>query len=494
MKATRAVTALVVLGLAALMVAWWPGSEEAEPVEVPRPPGPAVVGEASGTGGTWFCAARDIGVEGFGHALLITSASDEPVTVSLTAFSDEPSKVLDPVDVPAGATVSVNVGDVAGSPAYSVMIESPDGPIAVEHRFTSSTGADQVACSPFSASEWYFPAVATTRDSKALLSIFNPFPADAAVDIEIALETGVRIPRDLSGVVVPSGTTRVVDIGAVVQRRDQFAATVVTRSGTVVAELGQSFDGSNTDFLTKGVRVMAGSRIAASRWSFAAGMVDPSTREKVVVLNPEEDAAEVVVQVLPYGGLEAIPEPFVLEVPGLRFSFVDLEAETRIPGASSHAIEVESSGGAPIVVARTESATADSPDSTALLRPGLTSGTTGSPGSATATPKWIASGLAEGDNRTSAVFIHNPSDGIAQAEISVAGSPDSAQQVEIPANDSIALGPEELGVTGTFSVLVDASTDVVVDRLIVFSDDSDFSLQPAIPRVSDLADLIISGD
>ena len=116
--------------------------------------------------------------------------------------------------------------------------------MVVEHRFTFDGGADQAPCSTFSSDTWYFPAVVTTRDATARLTLFNPFPGDASVDIEVAFDTGVRQPTALSGLVVPAGTTRVVDLGEQVQRREQFSVTVETRSGGVVAELAQRFDGS----------------------------------------------------------------------------------------------------------------------------------------------------------------------------------------------------------------------------------------------------------
>lgn len=493
MKSPRIVVGLVILALVGAMVMWWPGSDAADPVAVPRPPGPAVVGEGQGTGGSWFCAASSIGVESFSHSIQIASASLESVTVSLTAFNETESTPLDPVEVAPDTTVAVNIAEVAGSAAHSIMVESPDGPIAVEHTFSAAVGADRVACSPFTGSTWYFPAVATTRDAKAMLSLFNPFPSDAAVDIEIALDTGVRIPRDLSGIVVPSGTTRVVDIGEVVQRRDQFSATVRARSGTLVAELAQSFDGTNEDLFTKGVRVMPGSRIATDRWSIAAGMVDPSSRERLVVYNPTEDAAEVIVQVIPYGGAGALPEPFELEVPGLRYSFVDLQAETRIPAANYHAILVESTGGAPVVVANAMSFVDDSPDSTSMLRSGLEAGTSGGPASAAPSERWMVPALEESSRRSSAIFIHNPTDGISRVEVRIAGQPE-ALSFEVPANDSLVVGPEELGTQGAFTVLVDSDTDVFVDRLITFVAEDDFSLTRAIPRVENLRDLLVEGD
>ncbi|MCZ7631709.1 MAG: DUF5719 family protein [Microthrixaceae bacterium] len=144
-----------------------------------------------------------------------------------------------------------DVASQLGSAALSVMAES-DAPLVVEHRFTFEGGADQAPCSTFSSDRWYFPVVVTTRDSTARLNLFNPFPGDASVDIEAALETGVRAPEELSGVVVPAGSTRVINLEEHLERHEQFSVTVETRSGGVVAELAQRFDGSNKGVACQG--------------------------------------------------------------------------------------------------------------------------------------------------------------------------------------------------------------------------------------------------
>ena len=215
MKASRVLAAVVVLGAVVALVVWWPGREGQLRETVLRAPVAAAV---QGAGASWYCAARDIGVEQFNHTVLITSVDDRPATVRVEPYGEKGAGAASEVKVAPRASTTIDMATLGG-PGQSVMLES-SRPIVVEHRFDYAGGADQAPCSTFSSRIWYFPVVVSTRDAKARLSLFNPFPSDAAVDVQVASDTGVRVPTDLSGIVVPAGTTKVVERGDAVQRRD----------------------------------------------------------------------------------------------------------------------------------------------------------------------------------------------------------------------------------------------------------------------------------
>ena len=84
-KATRVLAVIVVLGAVAALVAWWPGRDEPVDEVVLRAPVAAAI---EGASASWYCAARDIGVEQFTHAVLITSVDDEESTVRLQPFGE----------------------------------------------------------------------------------------------------------------------------------------------------------------------------------------------------------------------------------------------------------------------------------------------------------------------------------------------------------------------------------------------------------------------
>jgi hypothetical protein len=485
MRAGRWLSALVVLAAVGVLLWWWPDPTPVRDVEVPRPAVPVAVQAA---GGSWFCAARDLGVEGLVHTVVVTSVSEEQLDVRVEAFGDSGSVGSTILDVEPDATVTLDVASLGGA-ASSVMLES-SGPVVVEHRLSHPEGADQAPCATLSSDEWFFPVVSTTRDATARLTLFNPFASDAAIDVEVAFDTGVRVPTALSGIVVPAGSSKVVELGEAVQRREQFSATVLTRSGRVVAELAQSFDDADAALPISGVRLESGSRAAASRWSFAGGLTDASAVEQLVVLNPQDEVVEVIVQVIPYGGLETMPEPFSLKVPARRYGLIDLSAESRVAQVGYHAIEVEASDGRQVVASRVLDVVAavDAPDTP--LRSSMSRGTSGSIGSVVAAPRWVAGGFA-GDPAATALMVHNPGTGIAVAEVTVRGAEGEPVRVEVPPGDSQIVTGEQLApAADLWSVEVVAEgSAVVVEQLQVFPDESDFAWQPAVPVVSRIREL-----
>lgn len=493
MKRTRWPVVLLVLGAVAALVAWFPGREDVVRSDVPRSPVAAAVGDE---GGSWYCAAVGIGVEGASVTVIVTSVGDRDAAVRLDGFGAEGAAGTLEVALAAGTTQVVDVAASLGAEARSVMVES-DAPVVVEHRTSSDAGADQAPCSTFSSDSWYFPAVVTSRDATASLALFNPFPGDASVDVEVALDTGVRKPAALSGLVVPAGTTSFVDLGESVQRRDQFSVTVRTRSGGIVAELAQVFDGSG-DLPVKGVRLVPGTRTPQASWSLAGGFADAAARERLVVLNPAEEPVTVLVQVVPFGATEALPEPFELTVPGLRYQTLDLDQESRVTQVGFHSVEVESVDGSPVVAARSVDIT-DSADGGEAnpLRASITAGTTAAPGGAVAAQRWVSTGVGADDQQAGLLFVHNPADEPTVARL-VAVAPDGTAgepvEYEVPAGDSVAVALSELStVAGSFTAEVEADSPVTVERLLVLTEAADISLQPSVPVLGDLGGLEVLG-
>lgn len=482
---------VVVLAVAvAALLLWWPGREGERPTEVLRSPVPASVGDG---GASWYCAAPDPGGEA-AHTVVVSAVADESAEVRLDSFGAEGRGESAEITVQAGTTRSVDVASTLGVAAQSVMLEA-SSPVVVEHRFVTDSGADQAPCSTFSSDLWYFPAVATTKDASARLALFNPFPGDATVDVELAFETGVRVPTALSGIVVPAGVTKVVDLAEVAERREQFSATVRSRTGVVVAELTQTFDGSNEDRPIKGLRLVPGARSAAARWSFAGGFADGSASERVIVLNPSDDPVRVLVQVVPYGGTDALPEPFQLDVPGLRYGVIDLSQESRVAPNVDHSIEVEAQDGAEVVAARSIDVNGSIDGGTAMpLRSLMETGTTASPGSVAAVRRWVSAGLQRDSAADAAMLVHNPGPGIAVVEVTAVdaatGERGTPVALEIAEGDAAVVSAESMAPpSATFSAEVVAESPVVVERLYVFSEPSDISMQTSVPVVGSLEQL-----
>lgn len=490
-----AVASLVLVGAVIAIVAWFPGHEDVSESRVLRAPLSASVGTE---GGSWYCAARDVGAGDtpIKHTVFLSAPGESTAEVRLDGFSESDRVGSVQVSVEPDTTTAVDVGSQLGAPALSVMAES-DAPLVVEHRISFDGGADQAPCSTFSSDRWYFPVVVTTRDATARLNLFNPFPGDASVDIEAALETGVRAPEELSGIVVPSGTTKVVELEKYLERHEQFALTVQNRSGGVVAELAQRFDGSNEKRPVEGLRLVPGSRTTALRWSFAGGFADPGASELLVMMNPSDSEVDATAQLIPFGGVEVMPEPFHSAVPARRYAMIDLAEDPRVPASSFHAIDLEVSGRRSIVAGRSIDVTAESTDKdVSALRATATAGTAASAGVSVSARDWLAGGLAVSGSVDGTVFVHNP--GSRPTEVAVVaildGGAGEPVEYELPPGESVAVDLSSLGAAeDSFAAEVHASAPVVVERLLVFPRIPDISLQPAVPVLGSLEDLVAIG-
>lgn len=490
MKRTRwPVVTLIIVAVVAL-VAWFPGTDDVAPSRVLRSPVAASVGTE---GGSWYCAAADIGIEAPAHTIVISAVSDADALLRLDAFNAEGEVGTSELEVAAGTTAEVAAAEEFGNPNVSVMVEA-DAPVAVEHRYVYDAGADQAPCTTFSSDTWYFPTLTTTRDALARLSLFNPFPGDASVDISIAFDSGVRQPATLSGIVIPPGTTRVVELSEDVQRRAQFSATITSRSGGVIAEVAQRFDGTG-DVPVTGLRLVPGTRSTAGAWAFAGGFTDPTAIETLSVLNPSESEADVLAQVVPYGSADLAPEPFELEIPRFRYGAVNLTDESRVQQVGFHAIDVESTAGGEVVAARSLNITgAPGSEETEAIRASITGGTTASSGSSHAARSWVAAGLSVGETTDSVVFVHNF--GAEAVVVTVSGTPIDGSdglstEIELPPRESVAVTADQL-VEGAVSFTADVSADqpVVVERLQVWTTPADLSIQSAIPVVETIDELL----
>ena len=493
MKTSRLGLITVVLLAIVALTAFWGGSPAAR-VDSSLD---EIIPESGSTrtlSSTWYCAVGGLGESApSSHQVLLANPSEEVVAVRVTAYNAE-GPVGEPktvIAVPMQVT-TVDVNAVFGASELSVMAEFDSGALAVQHRITTSTSADSVPCSTTSSNNWFFPAQTSVLGSSALLVLFNPFSADAGVDITAAVVDGLRSPKEWAGVVVPAGTTRVIDLGQYVQRRDQFSVSVRLRNGSLIAESAQSFDIAAAGDVPpeRGLRLQLGVPEARAGWTFAGGFKGPGVSEQVVVYNPGRQIASVIVQVTPYGGASDPPEPFELSVPAKRFLILDLSAEQRIPDTGFHAIRVESSTQTPVVVARTTQLFGPptvAADPAVGTRPNETLGVA----IGTATPvyaqQWTVPAVRTGPDQQPMVLIHNPTAGIVtinlQALAGEARPIKIAAGLEVGAGDSIfvPLAVPELAQAADVVLSLRASDSVAVEQLLTFATQNDLSFGSAVP-------------
>jgi hypothetical protein len=490
------------------------------------PPTPAAlmpaVAPASRGSSTWYCAAGTAVPDGEAdHTVVIANAGDAPVAATLDIVPGDVRRPDTPVSpLPDAATrtltigprsrVEVRLGDVVTAPLAAAVVEV-DGPgVAVEHRLSGPHGADVAPCASFAAPAWHFAWGSTTRDARELVVLFNPFPSPATVDATFTTEDGPREPLRLQGFPVPARSVVGIDLGDDVTRSEQVAATFRARSGRVVAERVERFDGS---LGYVGLTLGLGAPEAAGQWVFADGVASapspqvpaaggdgvgaaetttttapatttttttaapereqPTATERIVVYNPSDERARVTVELRPTPGsgedAGPLPPPFGLTVGAGGYEVVDYGAQPRVVAGQPHATVVRSTNGVAVVAERV------TVDSGPRRRSGAVPGEiTASPGSPYGAEQWAFPTLALGVDGVTTFSVYNPDpDRPVRVEVAaLTGDPGStgATVAQAPPGGRVAVRLDAGVVAGAAGVVVRASAPVVAERTVQRAD------------------------
>jgi hypothetical protein len=478
--------------------------------------GMPVLADADAPTSTWYCAAGTGEQDGMAdHTVAIFNAGGSRIDATVTVYGGVvspapwPTTAAEPVarevSVPAGDQVELRLGDVVAAPLVSALVEADGGAVAVEHRVAGPHGSDAGPCASAASPVWHFASGATTRDAREVVVLFNPFPTEATVDVVFDTEDGAREPVRFQGFPVPARSVVGVDIGDDVTRKEQVSMTLQVRTGRVVAERLQQFDGI---LGTEGLSLALGAPEAATTWAFADGVVGEGTTERIAVYNPGETRAEVDVSVLQTAREPALaPQPFRLSIKPGDFAVVDYADEDRVPRDSGHATVVHATNDVPVVVERILAQTVEGEDDEEA------SDVVSGPGAVLAARTWTfpstsaRDDVAEADTaevasparfvvfnpdvkRSARVTLHAIADG-RDTEV------DDARDVEVPPGGRVTLvaGPSTDAPDATFVVEADAA--VMVERLVVTLDGLRVAMSVGIPTLADsvsLASLSAAGD
>ncbi len=493
------------------------GADPATAADAPvMPATPGAAAESS----TWYCAAGTSEEGGFAdHTVTIQNPTGDDLEATVTVYGGavlaaagappaaEPAAVpvVEQVALPAGERVAVRLADVMTAPLTAALVEVDAGDVAVEHRVSGEHGEDAAPCATFAAPTWHFAWGSTARDAREVVVLFNPFPSAATVDASFVTEDGRREPVRFQGLPVPPGTVVGVDLGDDVTRADQVAATFRVRSGRVVAERLQQYDGS---LGPEGLALTLGAPLAGTGWVFPDGEAsaaspatpapedreDPRedrtalvTTERIVVYNPGDERAEVDVTPVPTGDVAA-PQPFSLSIGPGRYEIVDYGGQQRIEPGVAHATVVRSTNGQPVVAERVvlDQGPVPARSRRGTPRPGELSATLGA---RLAAPVWRLPSVADvgGDGRTVEIVVFNPSaDAARTVEVGLAArDPDDAptppEPVDVAPGQRVAFALDEDAVAEAGDGAVVADGPVVVERVVRTADGRRVSAQPAIP-------------
>jgi hypothetical protein len=439
-------------------------------------------------GSTWYCAAGAVGATGADHRIFVTNPGTDEVTAQITLFpsipndrgTSQPGEVREhDLTVSAMTTESLSLftflGEVEGEllnlpEAHVAALVEIDSPSAVvSHEVSNSSGAGVGPCASSAAGSWFVAAGTTTRDARMVLSILNPFPDRAVVDISFATDDGLRRPDAYVGLVIPGRSLVAVDTGIEVTRRAEVATTVQTRTGRVVVEKTQIFTGEDE---IEGVGLSLASAEPRLQWYFPVGSGSPDDDSATyVIFNPTDQVAEVDLDVRLDDASTGGVEPFQLTVPaGQRVvvpvnlatghpvsEFQTVDTSARVPAEAAHWVSIRSFNDTPVVVERvmTRSST-----------PGRGVSTT--PGAPVAAGEQLLPLPSDGSDTAVTLGVLNPSSETI-GRVTLFAVADGEERA-IPEVDGVEIAPrrrlvvdlEELGVEAE-AIRVEASVPVIVE-------------------------------
>ncbi|MEA3019762.1 MAG: hypothetical protein QOI47_1286 [Actinomycetota bacterium] len=404
---------------------------------------------------TWYCAGGTSIPNGAANlTVVIANTATTRATGTVTWYPSKGGPVARPLDVPATGSLSVAARDSVDAPVVSAIVDIRGGGIAVEHVVSGARGASVAPCASDASPTWYFANGSTERDAVQVLALFNPFPDDAIVDITFASEEGRDQPAALAGLPVAAGTTTLVNVHDNVRRRAATATAVVARSGRLVVDRLQSFDGS---LGRRGVSLTLGAPSLSESWTFPEGLWTDGVTQQWHVFNPTDREAQVELQVTPASG-DPI-QPVDLTVPAKSQIVIDAAKTSGVASGIAHTSTITSLNGVPIVAERSIDARS----------PSRRRGWSSSLGSPIARPRWVLP-LGEASGNTDEwVVVHNPNPHAVTASLSalVGGqllAVEGMQDVKIGPGGRVALRLGDHIERSPLPLLVDATGDVVVER------------------------------
>jgi hypothetical protein len=297
---------------------------------------------------TWFCAAGSAAGGGpIDLSVVLANAADVPRAARITWFRAGGLPVVQEVEVAPSSSTVLPATAVFKAPTASALVEIDGGGVGVEHAINGPSGSAIAPCATEASESWYFANGVTERDARMSLAIFNPFPADAVVDLSFSTESGQVAPPAGQGIPVPASSTVYVSAQDLVRRRAIAAVAITARAGAVVVDRVQLFDGSTG---RRGVGLAAGAPRAALRWDFPDGLSrPPAVSESWHVYNPSDVDAEITLSLGTEKGDP--PAPLDLTVPARSQLKVSAE-DTKVDPDVAHSVTIQSQNGVAVVAER----------------------------------------------------------------------------------------------------------------------------------------------
>jgi len=377
-------------------------------------PGPAVPSLAApgALSSTWFCpglgATADSPTRG---RVIVADPGPTDLAVTATFYPSDGGPVSSVTRTVAAYTrLTLRLEELASAPyvATTVRIEGSGG--AVEQEVQGPLGESIAPCSTASSGQWYFAAGRTDGSNTLLLSLFNPFAADAIANVTFATDQGPAAPDAYQSLLVPANGVVVLNVGDRVRIRASVAATVTVRSGRLIVDKLLEAAGPARG-QARGLALTLGVTAPGSSWFYPEGTRGNGVTEHLELYNPgSREAAVQVTPTLDSGSAD----PFSVTVAAQDTVTLQIDQQDRIPPGVGAAWAVTSTNGVPVVAELlTESGS-----------PARLTGVTDTFGAPAGATRWVLAAGSAADGADEWVELYNP--GPASADVRVVASGDGS--------------------------------------------------------------------
>ncbi len=390
-------------------------------------------------------------------SVVVVNIGGTPRRGSITWYSsDGAAPIVSDVGVEGYRSKVFPVPSEVTGPYVAATVELDGGDVAVEHTVTGPRGSGASPCASDPSPQWYLANGSTARDASELLLVFNPFSGDAVVDMTFATDEGSDAPASLQGLPVAPRSTKVIDLGE--RRRDLISTSVRARTGQVVVERLQSFDGSAGRV---GLSLMPAAPGTARQWYFPRGLHDGSTSERWHIYNPGEREAQVSIEITS-DDPTLLPEPIDLVIPPAARTTVVASEQARVPAGMGYSSQVRSLNDVPVVAEREVDGRSPTP-------PRGWSSDLGAPRRAST---WVFPFGESSEAQRETLVVANPGNTVAHFSVfTLEGgvkSPLSAlQDQEMKPAARVVVGFWDVIRLSPLPLIVEATAPVVVERQVV---------------------------
>jgi hypothetical protein len=165
-------------------------------------------------------------------------------------------------------------------------------------------GATAVRCAPDASATWYFAEGSSEVHYDERILLYNPFPAEAVVRVNLFTPKGQRSKANLGEIPVHESSATAIALNDFVLRQPSLGASVEVTRGRVVAWRILFTDAEGIE----GVASSLGVDAPSETWYFPNGEIGSGARQQISILNPTKDEAIVTLSLVGRNGVTQPPK------------------------------------------------------------------------------------------------------------------------------------------------------------------------------------------